>query len=164
MNSANMLRVVGVLVLVGGCGGEPANVAGMWSMNVTNGENGCSIDNWTVGDTTEAVPLTLTQADATVNGSVGGTVGVGANLVFGTNQLSGLASGRHVDLRLVGRAQSSGSCAYTPVLDLSADVNGDTMSGTITWSYDTNSSADCGYRATCETVQSMNAARPPTAS
>jgi hypothetical protein len=38
-------------ILVGGCG-EPAQVAGNYSINLTNKDNGCAFDSWTVGATT----------------------------------------------------------------------------------------------------------------
>ncbi len=143
-----------------GC--APVNAAGEWAVNLTNDANGCALDNWTAGETTSGVPLTISQSGSAATGVVGGVTGTGATIIFGTNRFEmGSVSGNRVDLRLTGRAGSMGSCAYTPILDLSGTINGDTMSGRVVWSYDTNSSADCGAMATCESVQLMNGSRPP---
>lgn len=47
-----------MMALLGGC--EPANVAGNYSVNVTNRENGCGFQNWTVGDTASNIAFTIT--------------------------------------------------------------------------------------------------------
>ena len=153
------LSLLGAFALAG-C--APVNAAGSWSVNLTNDANGCSLDNWMAGETTSGVPLTIGQSGSTATAEIGGTTGTLADIVFGTRSFTmGSVSGNHIDLRLVGRAGSMGSCAYTPVLDLSGNISGDTMSGRVVWSYDTNSSADCGALATCESVQLMNGSRPP---
>lgn len=153
------LALVGAFALAG-C--APVDAAGMWSVNLTNDANGCSLDNWTPGSTTTGVPLTIAQSGSSASGEIGGTTGTLASVVFGTNRFEmGSISGNNVDLRLTGRAGSMGGCAYTPILDLTGSINGDTMSGRVVWSYDTNASADCGAMATCESVQLMNGSRPP---
>lgn len=165
-NSSTRSLLVLTLSLLGAfalAGCAPVNAAGNWSVNLTNDANGCSLDNWTAGETTSGVPLTITQSGSSATGEVGGVTGTGATIIFGTNRFEmGTVSSNHVDLRLTGRAGSMGSCAYTPILDLSGTINGDTMSGRVVWSYDTNSSADCGAMATCESIQLMNGSRPPT--
>jgi hypothetical protein len=65
-------------------------------------------------------------------------------------------------MRLVCRAGAMGRSAYTPELDLSATIRGDTKTGNVFWSHDTNVSADCGMMATCESVEAMKGSRPPT--
>jgi hypothetical protein len=149
--------------LLASCASTPANVAGSWSVNVTNGANGCMLDNWTAGETASGIPLTITQSGSAVTAEVGGTVGALADLLFGTRRFTGSVAGDRIDVRLVGRAGSMGGCAFTPVIDLTATVRGDTMMGNLIWSYDTNASPDCGMRATCESIQAMNGSRPPTA-
>lgn len=158
-----LVLALGGAVLGSSCSSSPVNAAGNWSVNLTNGANGCALSNWTAGETTSGVPLTISQSGSAVTGEVGGTTGAAAGILFGTNRFTiGNVSGNRVDMRLVGRAGAMGGCAYTPVLDLSATISGDTMTGNVVWSYDTNSSADCGMMATCESVQAMNGSRPPT--
>jgi hypothetical protein len=158
-----LVLALGGALLGSSCSSSPVNAAGNWSVNLTNGANGCALSNWTAGETTSGVPLTIGQSGSAVTGEIGGSTGVAAGVVFGTNQFSmGAVNGNRVDMRLTGRAASMGGCAYTPVLDLSGTISGDTMTGSVVWSYDTNSSADCGMLATCESVQAMNGSRPPT--
>lgn len=149
--------------LASSCSESPVNAAGSWAINLTNGANGCALDNWTAGATTTGVPLAISQSGAAATAEIGGATGVAADLVFGTRRFSmGSVDGSRIDLRLVGRPTSMGSCAYTPVLDLSGTISGDAISGTVVWSYDTNSSTDCGAMASCESVQAMNGSRPPS--
>ncbi|MBX7192781.1 MAG: hypothetical protein K1X94_12020 [Sandaracinaceae bacterium] len=155
------------LALVGGlltssCSASPANAAGSWSMNLTNGANGCMFSNWTVGDTTTGVPVTITQSGASVTLLVTGGYATALDLLVGGHEFTGAVDGNHVNARLTGRAGSTGGCAYTTVGDLEGTLSGDTITGNLSWSYDTNSSADCGMYAVCETLQAMNGTRPPT--
>jgi hypothetical protein len=160
---SKLLLAALALLALPSCSSTPVNAAGSWAVNVTNGANGCSLDNWTAGETTSAVPLQITQSGSVVTAVVGGATGTVADLVFGTRTFNGSVNGNDLDARLVGRAGSMGGCAFTPVIDLSAQISGDTMMGTLVWSYDTNSNPDCGMMATCESIQAMNGSRPPTA-
>ncbi len=155
------LASLALLSLTSACNSAPADVSGAWSVNLTNGANGCMLSNWTPGETTSGVPMTITQSGSTVTAEIGGTAGIALNLVFGTNRLTGMVSGSTVDLHADGRPASEGSCAYTAELDIQLQVNGDTLSGTTHWNYDANSSPDCGFRATCDSTQSVSGARPP---
>jgi hypothetical protein len=157
------LLVCAASALLASCASTPADVAGSWAVNVTNGANGCMLDNWMVGQMTTGIPLTITQSGATVTAEVGGTTGGAADLFLGSRILSGSVNGDRIDARLVGRAGSMGGCAYTPVIDLTGRVTGDTMMGNLIWSFDTNANPDCGMYATCESIQAMNGSRPPTA-
>jgi hypothetical protein len=153
------LSLLGAFALAG-C--APVNAAGNWSVNLTNGANGCSFANWTPGETTSALPVTITQSGSDVTAEVTGLSGGLVEAAFGGRRFVGNVSGDRIDARLTGRGGIMGGCAYTLVGDLSASVSGDTMTGQVVWSYDANSSADCGAMATCESVQAMNGSRPPT--
>ncbi len=160
---ASLLASIAALALFPSCSQTPANVAGNWSVNLTNGANGCMVSSWTPGETASAIPLTITQSGSSITAVVGGTTAILTNAAFGTATFTGTVDGNRLDARLTGRPAAMGSCAYTPVLDLSATLSGDTMNGTLVWSNDTNASADCGMLATCESEQAMNGSRPPTA-
>lgn len=158
-----LVLVLGALALTpSGCTSSPVNTAGNWSINLTNGANGCMLDNWTPGESTTGVPVTFTQSGSTVTATVSGAYATALDIYFGTHVFSGSVDGNRVDARLVGRPAGSGSCAYTPVIDLSGTITGDNIVGQLIWSFDTNASADCGMYATCETDQSMNGSRPPS--
>lgn len=144
------------------CSASPVNAAGSWTTNLTNGANGCMFDNWTVGDTTTGVPVTITQDGSAVTLVVTGAYATGLDIVIGAHTFDGAVDGNEVNARLTGRAGSTGGCAYTTVGDLQGTISGDTITGNLVWSFDTNSSADCGMYATCESLQAMNGTRPPT--
>lgn len=146
---------------IGACGG-PVDASGNWSINLTNGANSCMLDNWRAGETTSGIPLVISQTGSAITADVGGVYGAALDLYFGRRQFAGSVSGNRIDARLVGRPGSRGSCAFTPVLDLTGDISGDGIVGNVIWSFDTNSSPDCGMYATCENVQAMNGARPPS--
>lgn len=160
----SMLRIaalaVPVAALVASCAG-PVDAAGSWSLNLTSGANECMLMDWTPGETATGVPVTITQSGSTLTADVTGAYGAALDLYFGTHRFTGTVAADHVTLRLVGRAGATGTCAYTPVLELQSTVTGDTMSGSLGWFFDTNSSADCGMYATCRNEQAMNGSRPP---
>ncbi len=159
---ASVSALVALAGLTASCTQEPVDASGTWNINLTNGANGCALENWTEGSEARDVRLTITQVGSSATGSLDGAVGTLADVVFGTHTFSsGMVSGEHIDLHLVGRAGSEGSCAFTPQLDVSGTVHGNTIEGRVVWSYDTNSSADCGVKATCETLQSFAGSRPP---
>mgnify|MGYP001298779192 CR=1 FL=1 len=159
----HLVLLVALASSLAGCGSDPADVEGVWSVNLTNGADQCMVgsSSWMEGASTSGVPLTITQDGASATGTLDGVAGTYADVAFGSRTFTGTVSGSHVDMRLTGRASSVGGCAYTLVADLEADVSGDTMSGRIVWHADTNSSPDCMHLATCENVQAMNGARPP---
>lgn len=146
--------------LVASCA-APVDAAGTWSLNLTNGANVCMLDNWTPGEATTGVPVTITQSGETLTADVTGAYAAALDIYYGTHRFTGTVAADSVTLRLVGRAGATGTCAYTPVLELRSRVSGDTMSGTLGWFFDTNSSADCGMYATCRNEQAMNGSRPP---
>lgn len=147
--------------LASSCASTPVDASGVWSVNLTNGANGCMLSPWTVGETTSGVPMTITQSGSTVTADIGGTAGIALNVLLGTSRLTGVVNGADVDLHADGRAASSGACAFTGALDIELHVTGDTLTGSTHWHYNANSSPDCGYRSTCDTTQSLNGARPP---
>lgn len=156
--------VVASALALSSCSSSPVNAAGSWTLNVTNGANGCMIDTWTEGQSSSGVPLTITQEGSAVTGELGGAWATASDLLLGSHTFTGDVNGDAIDMRITGRAASSGGCAYTTVVDLTGTISGDTITGSLVWSADTNASADCGYLATCESVQSMNGARPPSGS
>jgi phage-related protein len=158
------MRCLPLLIVVAACSSSPANVAGTYSVAVTNRDNGCNLMNWTVGNSAANIGVTITQngtqAIATVNGLVGGYLDV----VLGSHELSGTVDGDHLSLTLFGtRTSSSGNCTWTYNANLEADLNGDILQGTIDYRPKTNGNPDCTQMlATCSSRQDFNGTRPPT--
>jgi len=143
-----------------GCGSD--YVGGSYTVNLTNGDDGCGVMGWTVGDTTSAVPVAVLQDGDQVQLDVGGASGTLLDLAVGSSIFNGQVGGSDITAALIGsRAGSQGSCTYTYTIDLRASVDGDFMEGELRWHPVTNGHADCGVLETCENVQSFNGSRPP---
>jgi hypothetical protein len=142
---------------------SPADIAGNYTVNVTNGENGCSLDGWTAGATTTAIPFVITQSDADATGSVEGLAGTYLDLVLGNHIFTGEVRGDQFEATLYGtRPTTRGMCTSTVNVDLFATLDGDFLEGTLTYSAQTNGAPDCAELETCENIQSFNGTRPPT--
>lgn len=160
VNGAVLLGAV-ACALLGGCS-SPADVAGDYTLSLTNRANPCMFDNWTEGDSTTGVAMTITQNEEAVTASVGGVAGAALDLILASHEFTGTIDDEHMDLRITGeRAASMGGCAYTLNADVAADIDGDTLTGTITYRPQTNNSPDCDYLNTCSNVQAFNGTRPP---
>jgi len=160
-----MTRVVPCLLaaclMAMGCESN-ADVAGDYTVNITNGENGCMTEDWTVGETTSGVALVVRQDGDQVQLDVEGPGGTYLDLVVGSSIFNGQVSGEEVTASLIGtRAYSGGGCTWTLTVDLDARVNGDFMEGTLTYRAVTNMHPDCGVAETCRNLQSFNGSRPP---
>jgi hypothetical protein len=146
------------------CGEDPEDVAGEYSINLTNGENGCNFDNWTVGESTTNIPLTITQDGGHATATLGGAVAVYLDLALGSHVYSGSVDGSHLSLAIYGtRSATTGSCAYTvnSFVEADLDVENDLLAGTVRYDAATNGSPDCGSIQGCSTRQSFNGLRPP---
>ena len=156
-----------IVVLAACGGGDPAAVAGDYSISLTNRENGCNFQNWTVDDTATNVPVVITQgaegeedqATAVVNGAAGTYL----DLVLGSRTYTGEVSGSHLELTLFGTRQAvQDGCSYTVNSIIDANLDGDVLEGDLLYHTQTNGSPDCGELEGCESRQEFNGTRPPT--
>lgn len=152
--------VCSIALLLASCESSPADFAGMYTINLTNGANQCDVMGWTVGESSTST-VVITQSDANATVEVQGLARTYLDLVVGAHTFQGTISGDHLDATLTGRAGSEGSCAYTLMIDLSADLDGDVLIGELRWYARTNNLPDCGVYNTCTNRQSMNGTRPP---
>mgnify|MGYP001603801700 CR=1 FL=1 len=150
-----------VAALAMGC--EPADVAGNYTVNLTNGENGCALTNWTVGEMTNAVPVVVVQDGDQVQLDVMGVGGTLLDLAVGSSLFTGQVGGNGITAALIGdNTARQGECVYTTTIDLDASVSGDFMEGQLRWRPVTNHHADCGVLESCENLQTFNGSRPPS--
>jgi hypothetical protein len=149
------------LVGCGGSGNVP-NVAGDYSINVTNGANGCNYANWQSGSTASSIAFTITQSGANLTGVLGGAVATYFDLLLGSHTFTGGAEGSAVQMTLYGKtAAQMGNCTYTVNATLNGTSNGDFLSGTIDYTDQGNGNPDCASIQGCKSTQSFTGSRPP---
>ncbi len=150
----------------GACGGDdPVNVEGSFTIAITNRDNGCSFANWTVGESSQGIPVTITQDGAMATATVMGLTGGALNLALGSNMFSGSVDGDQVNLDLFGtRAQMQASCTFTYNAKILGSVDGDTIEGRVEYraATTTPTNPDCATIQGCLSFQEFNGTRPPT--
>lgn len=155
--------VMSFVFLACGDDDEPADVHGTYTLNTTNGPSTCPLENWMQGFMASGIPMTVMQDGSKVSADVGGAGAIFLNLYCGNAHLEGTVSGSDLDLDLNGtRSLSSGSCAFTLDAHLDATVNNDALSGSITYSPNTNTSPDCAAVNACSARMNVNGTRPPS--
>jgi hypothetical protein len=155
------MRYLALVVCVAACGSDDADVAGDYATLVTNRDNGCNFDGWTVGATNNA-SVTLTQGGNNVTATVTGIGGLILDASLGGHTYSGRISGNTLDVTLFGtRSNTTGTCTYTFNSEIHAEVHGDILTGQIDYSAATNGSPDCAAITNCRSFQDFNGTRPP---
>jgi hypothetical protein len=150
------------LLLVGCGGGSPANVAGTYTINLTNRDNGCMLQNWVAGEQTTGVMGQMTQSDENASMTVMGLAGLALNAWLGSNVFSGTVDGNDVNLTILGsKSYTTGNCTYTYNALIDGSISGDTLSGRIVYTAATNDNPDCAALDGCSSYQDFNAIRPP---
>ena len=151
-----------LLVLLAACGGgSDANVEGNYTMGVTNRENGCNFNGYTVGNQ-GMVAVNITQNGSDASATVTGGGGFLLALVVGSNVYTGEVDGSDVDLAIIGTIGATmGNCAYTYNSEIHGKADGNSMSGRIEYRAVTNMNSDCGAITGCLTFQEFSGSRPP---
>ncbi len=162
-----MRNLLAFTLLLGACGGgDPADVAGDYTVSLTSRENGCGFANWTEGDTATGIPVVITQdAEEPSNATavVNGAAGLYLDVVLGSRTYTGEVDGSSMHLTLFGtNSATQGNCTYTVNSEIDATLDGDVLEGDILYHTSTNSSPDCGTLEGCESRQEFNGTRPPT--
>jgi hypothetical protein len=133
--------------------GPPADVAGTYTLSVTDGANGCTIPNFTTGATSTGVMVQITQSGSNVSATVMGYSGL--VLAFATgNTLSGTISGNQATLTATGN-HTQGNCAYTTTASSSMTFSGKQVQGSISYTDTGNGSTDCGALQQCTSTQTF---------
>jgi hypothetical protein len=155
-----MRRISAFLFIFAACG--DADVEGNYTVAVTNRDNGCNLQNWTVGDQTSGIGVTINQEGSDVSAQVDGAFGGLLNLTLGSSLYTGDISGDSLLLKLFGnRSQNMGNCAFTFNSVIDAEANGDSLAGRIEYTAAGNGNPDCASIDGCVTFQDFNGSRPP---
>ncbi len=146
---------------VAACSSDDVNVAGDYTVTVTDGNNGCNLPSWTTGATSSAT-VTLTQSQSNVTAVVGGVAGIALNLGLGSNSFTGKITSSDLDLHLFGtRSNTAGNCTYTLNAAIRAVVSGNTLTGQIDYTSATNGNPDCSTIDKCDSFQDLSGMRMP---
>jgi|tagenome__1003787_1003787.scaffolds.fasta_scaffold19330212_1 hypothetical protein len=125
-----LLMLSAFAIVTGGCGGDStgpsnANVAGAWTLSASNMSGGgvsCNLGN---------SPMTLSQSGTTFTGSYGpGTVTCSAGIQSFNVSVHGTVVSGIVNLNAVQFDLDTGDFHH------SGSVNGNSMSGTASWTFD----------------------------
>ena len=157
-----MLRrlVIALSLSVAACGGSSSvaptvNASGSYTGTVSNLSNTCP--EVTASDP-NPVPLmaTVTQTDtANITLNVEGGLGLFLAAALGTRSITGTVSGSHIEAVLIGTTTlTEFGCSHGWQGNLSADVNGNTMSGSIVYTPQ-NMSGSCAMFMQCVRQQTF---------
>jgi len=150
--------------MVVGCAGD-ADVAGSYTIALTNRDNGCMFGNYNVGDTAQGIGVVITQNDSNVTLTVNGVAGTYLVLLLGAdkNVYQGDVDGDELSTESLGtRAQNMGNCTYTINSKIKGSLDGDALTGRIEYRAADNGNPDCAPISGCLTYQDFNGTRPPT--
>jgi hypothetical protein len=159
-----MKRLVLLALALGACGTDPVQLAGNYTVGVTNRDNGCNLANWTVGAMTSGVTVAITQNGSTATADLTGGVGALFDFAFGSSTFTGTVDGTMFTLDLQGtRPQTAGNCTYTYDGQIIGASNGDIITGRINYTAADNGHTDCTSMNIhgCVTYQDYNGSRPP---
>jgi hypothetical protein len=155
------MKRLALVILVAACGSD-ANVAGSYTIAVTNRDNGCNFQNWQVGAMNTNINAEITQSGSNVTTNVTGAGGFVFDAVLGTHTYTGSVSGNDVSLDLFGtKSNTQGNCTFTYNSTIDATAHGDALEGRIDYTAATNGNPDCTTIQGCVSFQDFNGTRPP---
>lgn len=162
-------RWVGFLLLpllLAGCGSDGeftsdvADVAGNYTIAVTNGPSSCSFE-WEEGKESTGIEFAITQEGDNLHATLGGVASALFTLLFGSADFDGTVQGNKLELINYGeRTAQQGNCSFTYNSTVTATQTGDTIMGTLTYATKTNENPDCAA-VECAASQRFSGNRPP---
>jgi len=161
-NRMALAFVVGLSLGCGSSSSKPLDFNGEYSGKSTNGVGTCP-GPWNMGLVADGQVI-LTQSGDDVQIVAQGATSVVFSQNFGSVSFSGKLDGSHLSAAIVGSVMGNeGACSFTWKGSVEADLAGDTLSGTLTSTPNTNGNADCDLlRVTgCKRVTSFSYTRLP---
>lgn len=157
------LLALGILGACGGGSGQPpVDAAGDYTLSLTARTNACEFDNWTEGDTTTGVAMTITQEGGEAEATVGGLSAAFLDLVLGSHVFTGEVAGNDLTLELFGTRQlTRDGCPHVVNAVLDATLRGDVLEGRIDYTINGNGGPECEALEGCVSYQDFNGTRPP---
>lgn len=168
MNRKKHLVVLALVAAAAGvaCGTSadpPQDLTGTFTIAVTNRENGCNFQTWTVGQSSANIPMVVTQQGSNgITAIVQGPAGAYLTLILGTATFTGSVSGPTGTLTATGtRSGNQGNCAFTVNANMTITLAGNAINGSIGYAPKTNGGTDCGVLNACSSRQELSGSRPP---
>ncbi len=138
----------------------PVDVSGEYVVSLTNAASNCATVDWMEGQMTTGVMFTIRQNGTAVTAEAGGDAAVYFVLLTGSNKFAGSVHGNAFTLIDHGPAVAqSGDCMYTLDAIVEGTLEGDTITGTLTYSPVVDDDPACGQYA-CAAVQDYTGVRP----
>ncbi len=152
-----------MLGLLGGCGGD-ADVAGNYTIALTNGDNGCNLASFTPGSMTSGVSAVVVQDGSRVTLTIEGLAGLALVGLLGANHnvFTGDVDGDSLEVESIGtKPYNTNNCTYTYNATIDGQLDGDVLRGRITYRAADNGNSDCSQVHGCLSYQDYNGTRPP---
>lgn len=152
------------LLALTGCGSDDeftADVAGSYTIALTNDASTCAFDNREKDKETSGIGLAITQDGQKIQGTLDGVAALFFDIWLGSHDFDGTIQGRSLTLTNYGENPTQqGNCSFTYNATVKANQNADTIEGTITYSPQTNGNPDCAA-VECSASQRFSGSRPP---
>ena len=159
--------LLAVLVGVLGCSSEAefteatADVSGNYQIALTNRTSSCDFKDWVEGKEAAGIGLLIAQDGEALHATVDGITAVWLGLALGSAEFEGTAERSAIQLTNYGsRAQTVDNCTFTYDATVNGELEGDAISGTITYAPHTNGASACG-NLECQALQDFSGSRPP---
>lgn len=165
------LSLITTLVATSGCGGDtrdatgptetPANVAGDYTVDLVNHENTCpdAASSWKEYGTTEGVLFSIEQKGVKLTAETMGQAALAFIVRTGSNAFAGEIHDAHFVLTDHGTKEDMyEDCTYTLDVVVEGDLDGDTITGTVTYE-PVVSDSDLCQDYDCAAVQAFSGTR-----
>jgi hypothetical protein len=135
----------------------PAQVAGNYALTITDGQNGCNVENFTTNATQTGTEVAITQNGSSLSATAMATQGLVLAFAAG-DTLSGVIDGSDASLTSSADLQQGG-CAYTVTATANVTFHDNQLQGTVLYSASGNGSSDCGVLQGCTSTQTITGSR-----
>jgi hypothetical protein len=160
ISSLAMVAALAAVACSGSSDTPPAQVAGNYTLTVTDDQNGCNVENFTTNASQTGITVTITQSGSSVSATV--TSSSGLVLAFSAGDtLSGTIEGSFASLT-TSASRQQGNCAYSATATANMQFDGDQVHGHFLYTDSGNGSPDCGVMQQCTSTQNFTGSRGPT--
>jgi hypothetical protein len=137
--------------------GPPAQVAGDYTLTITDGQNGCNVLNFTTNATQSGTIVTIAQNGSALSATATHMSGLVLAFAAG-DKIGGMIEAEEASLASSANL-TQGGCAYTLTATTNMTFHENQMQGTTLYTASGNGSPDCGPLQNCTTTQTFTGAR-----